>query len=59
MIRLEHGNCLEIMDKLIDEGVKVDMILADPPYGTTKCKWDEVIPFDKYLSPFIRSRILS
>ena len=28
MIRLEHGNCLEIMDKLIDEGVKVDMVLA-------------------------------
>lgn len=33
MIRLEHGNCLEIMDKLIDEGVKVDMVLTDPPYG--------------------------
>ena len=47
MIRLEHGNCLEIMDKLIDEGVKVDMILTDPPYGTTACKWDSVIPFDK------------
>jgi len=24
----------------------VDMILADPPYGTTDCKWDTVIPFD-------------
>ena len=47
MIRLEHGNCLEIMDKLIDEGVKVDMVLADPPYGTTSCKWDSIIPFDK------------
>ena len=47
MIRLEYGNCLEIMDKLIDEGVKVDMVLTDPPYGTTKCKWDNVIPFDE------------
>lgn len=24
----------------------VDMILCDLPYGTTKCKWDVVIPFD-------------
>ena len=25
----------------------VDMILCDLPYGTTACKWDSVIPFDK------------
>lgn len=25
----------------------VDLILTDPPYGTTACKWDSVIPFDK------------
>lgn len=25
---------------------KVDLILADPPYGMTKCKWDSVIPFE-------------
>lgn len=24
----------------------IDMILCDPPYGTTACKWDSVIPFD-------------
>jgi site-specific DNA-methyltransferase (adenine-specific) len=30
--RLIHGDCLEEMDKLIDEGVRVDMILTDPPY---------------------------
>ncbi len=23
----------------------IDMILTDPPYGTTACKWDAVIPF--------------
>ena len=34
------------MDKLIEEGIKVDMILTDPPYGTTACKWDAVIPFE-------------
>ena len=44
--KLYKGDCLEIMDKLIEEGVKVDMILTDPPYGTTACKWDTVIPFE-------------
>ena len=44
--KLYKGDCLEIMDKLIEEGVKVDMILTDPPYGTTACKWDAVIPFE-------------
>lgn len=36
-----HGDCLERM-KEIKSG-SVDMILADPPYGTTQCKWDSVI----------------
>ena len=44
---LYNGDCLEIMDKLIEEGVKVDCILTDPPYGTTACKWDSIIPFDE------------
>lgn len=46
-MRLIHGECLEEMDKLIAEGVKVDAIICDPPYGTTACKWDGVIPFDE------------
>ena len=45
--KLYKGDCLEVMDRLIKEGVKVDMVLTDPPYGTTNCKWDSVIPFDK------------
>ena len=45
MIDLHKGDCLEVMDKLIAEGVKVDAIITDPPYGTTACKWDSVIPF--------------
>lgn len=45
--KLYQGDCLEVMDKLIEEGVKVDAIITDPPYGTTACKWDSVIPFDK------------
>ena len=46
-IRLIQGDCLEVMDKLIKEGVKVDAIICDPPYGTTACKWDTIIPFDE------------
>jgi len=33
------------MDRMIEDGVKVDAIITDPPYGTTQCKWDSVIPF--------------
>ena len=45
MYKLYNGDCLKVMDKLIEEGIKVDCILCDPPYGTTACKWDTVIPF--------------
>ena len=41
---LLFGDCLERM-KEIPYG-SVDMILTDPPYGTTACKWDSVIPFE-------------
>ena len=46
LYELHEGDCLEEMDKLIQEGIKVDMVLTDPPYGTTACKWDSVIPFE-------------
>ena len=45
--KLYHGNCLEVMDRLIEAGVTVDMVLTDPPYGTTGCKWDTIIPLDE------------
>jgi site-specific DNA-methyltransferase (adenine-specific) len=38
------------MDKLIKQGIKVDMVFVDIPYGTTTCKWDAIIPFDKMWS---------
>lgn len=44
MINLMQGDCLELM-KTIPDG-SVDLILTDPPYGTTACKWDSVIPFE-------------
>lgn len=37
------GDCLELMDGIPDKFA--DMILCDPPYGTTACKWDYIIPF--------------
>ena len=38
------GDCLERMKEIPDGSV--DMVLADPPYGTTACKWDSVIPLE-------------
>lgn len=44
-ITLIRGDCLEVMPKM-KAGV-VDLILADLPYGTTRNKWDSVIPCPK------------
>ena len=44
MINLMQGDCLDRMKEIPDGSV--DMVLADPPYGTTQCKWDSVIPFE-------------
>ena len=38
------GDCLERMKEI--ESGSVDMILTDPPYGTTACKWDSIIPLE-------------
>ena len=38
------GDCVEVLKTLPDNSV--DLILTDPPYGTTACKWDNVIPFE-------------
>lgn len=46
-IQLYNGDCLEVMDNLIQQGIKVDAIITDIPYGTTRCKWDSVIPFEE------------
>ena len=43
-IQLIHGDCLEKMKDIPDGSI--DMVLADPPYGTTACKWDSIIPLE-------------
>jgi site-specific DNA-methyltransferase (adenine-specific) len=46
-IELIQGDCLEKMKELINNNIKVDAIITDLPYGTTKCSWDKIIQFDK------------
>src|SRR5574344_570590 len=46
------GDCLELMKDIADKSI--DMILCDLPYGTTACKWDVIIPFDKLWEQYKR-----
>ena len=43
-MQLINDDCLNAMAKLSDKSI--DFILTDPPYGTTDCKWDSIIPFE-------------
>ena len=45
--KLYQGDCLSIMNNLINSKVKFDAIITDPPYGTTACKWDTIIPLNE------------
>lgn len=51
-IQLFNGDCLEVMDKLIADGIKVDAVITDPPYGklNKKCNWDKIIPIKEMWS---------
>lgn len=44
MADIRLGDCIELMKTLSDKSI--DAIITDPPYGTTACKWDSIIPFD-------------
>lgn len=46
------GDCLELMSDIPDKSI--DMILCDLPYGTTKCKWDVIIPLDELWTHYTR-----
>lgn len=46
------GDCFDIMKMLPDQSV--DLILCDLPYGTTACKWDIVLPFEKLWAEYKR-----
>ena len=49
---LFNEDCLKVMPEIADKSV--DMILCDLPYGTTACKWDTIIPFDKLWEQYNR-----
>lgn len=51
-INIDQGDCLELMNEIEDKSV--DLILCDLPYGTTRHKWDSVIPFDKLWEQYNR-----
>ena len=42
--KIYNEDCLEGMKRIADGSI--DMVLCDLPYGTTRCKWDTVIPFE-------------
>ena len=52
MIDLRQGDCLEIMKDIPDGAI--DLILCDLPYGTTACKWDNIIPFEPLWAQYNR-----
>ena len=52
MIDLKQGDCLELMNNIPNKSI--DLILCDLPYGTTDCKWDTIIPFDKLWKQYNR-----
>ena len=45
--QLYKGDCLKVMDELVEQNIKVDAVICDLPYGTTHCKWDSVIPLNE------------
>lgn len=47
-----QGDCLELMNGIPDKSI--DMILCDLPYGTTRNKWDSIIPLDKLWKQYER-----
>jgi site-specific DNA-methyltransferase (adenine-specific) len=51
-IDLRYGDTIEQMKLIPDKSI--DAIICDLPYGTTKCKWDTVIPFDKLWEQYKR-----
>ena len=52
MFELHHGDCLEVMKEIPDKSI--DLILCDPPYGTTILKWDTKLNLPKLWQQYER-----
>ena len=53
-VTIYHGDCREILPELAKMIPKVDLVLTDPPYGTTACSWDTIIPFEQMWDGILR-----
>lgn len=54
-IELHWSDCFDVFPSIKDQSI--DLVLCDPPYGTTACKWDSVLPLDlmwKHLNRIIK-----
>lgn len=51
-MKLLNGDCMKLMKDL--PAGSVDLILCDPPYGATACKWDSVLPFEPLWAEYNR-----
>ena len=51
-INIQQGDCIKLMQSIPDKSI--DMILCDLPYGTTKNKWDNIIPLDALWGGYLR-----
>lgn len=49
---LVHADCFDVFPYIADKSV--NLILCDLPYGTTACKWDSILPFDKLWDEYER-----
>lgn len=52
--KIINADCMDILKQLPDKCV--DLILTDPPYGTTACSWDKIIPFNELWKQIERIR---
>lgn len=51
-MQLLQGDCLKLMKDIPDGSI--DLILCDPPYGTTDCSWDTILPVESMWSEYNR-----
>jgi len=47
-----NADCFDVFPFIEDKSIQ--LILADLPYGTTACKWDSILPFDKLWEQYER-----
>ena len=52
MIKLYNEDCLVQMQKMPEKSI--DCVICDLPYGTTKCAWDILIPFEELWKSYNR-----